>query len=248
MGNHITYEHPLNERIRIFLKLEYLFDHISFENQLNSLINILRISEISKRFDLRFECLQSLDKIYSSLSQLPNNKDNINIEKLELTKTNIENQINILKSGKGKFGEYIIQNESLNNIISKINSPGGIIINELPYLKFWLQKSSDVQLKELATLYHEFEPLRNAVNTIMSIIRSSGTPKKVTSQNGAFSQMLDNSKIQLIKVCIPKDLNNYPDISGNNKFISIRFLTKELLKDKPLTVKNSFDFDIFYCF
>lgn len=248
MGEKINYEHPINERIRIFLKLEYLFDHISFDSPLSSLIKILQISEISKRFDLRFECLQSLDRIYLSLIQLQKDASNIDLKKLEETKDNIEKQINILKSGKGKFGEYIIQNESLNNIISKHNSPGGIITNEIPYLKFWLQKPLDIMANELHAMHKEFEPLRNSIMSILGFIRSSSSPIKESSQNGAFSKMLDNNRIQLIRVSLPKDLNTYPEISGNSKFISIRFLTKELLKDKPITIKNSFDFSIYYCF
>jgi len=248
MGDQFTYEHPINERIRIFLKLEYLFAHISFDNQLSSLINILQISEISKRFDLRFECLQSLDRIHLNLLQLQKNSSNIDLQKLDETKINIEKQINILKSGKGKFGEYIIQNEALNNIISKHNSPGGIITNEIPYLKFWIQKPSDIKVNELIAMHKEFEPLRHAIMTILGFIRSSSAPKKENSQNGAFSKMLDNNRLQLIRVSLSKKINAYPEISGNNKFISIRFLTKELLKDKPITIKNSFDFDVCYCF
>jgi len=248
MAEKITYEHPINERIRIFLKLEYLFDHISFDNPLSSLVNILQISEISKRFDLRFECLQSLDRIHLNLVQLQKDGSNIDLQKLDETKLNIEKQINILKSGKGKFGEYIIQNEALNNIISKHNSPGGIITNELPYLKFWMQKPSDIKVNELVAMHKEFEPLRHAIMTILGFIRSSRSPKRENCQNGTFSKMLDNNRIQLIRVSLSKELNTYPEISGNSKFISIRFLTKELLKDKPITIKSSFDFDVFYCF
>tara|TARA_R110000868_G_scaffold124730_4_gene329538 strand:+ start:7028 stop:7774 length:747 start_codon:yes stop_codon:yes gene_type:complete len=248
MSNNITYEHPINERTRILLKLEYLFNHITFENTLETLTNILQIGEISKRFDLRFECLQSLDRILTNLIQIKTGSFDINLNKLEQTKQNVEKQINILKSGKGKFGEYIIKNEPLHHIISKLNAPGGLITGDIPYLKFWFQKPYEEQQKELMTLHQEFIPLQNAVITISQFIKSSATPQKAISQNGTYSKMLDNNKLQLIRISLNKNINAYPEISGNGKFISIRFMTKEQLKDKPNISYTPIEFDISYCF
>jgi len=65
----ITYEYPLNERIRTLLRLEDLYDRVAFfidkasplDHQA-ALVGIFEILEVSSRGDLKSDLLQELDR------------------------------------------------------------------------------------------------------------------------------------------------------------------------------------------
>ena len=65
----ITYEYPLNERIRTLLRLEDLFDRVDFfisqdaplDHQA-ALTSIFEILEVASRGDLKSDLLQELDR------------------------------------------------------------------------------------------------------------------------------------------------------------------------------------------
>ena len=77
----IIYEHPLNERIRTFLRLEYLFSQIKFflrsetgyETRV-TVSSLLDVLNIFTRSDLKAEVIKELDRhnlVLSRLQQSP---------------------------------------------------------------------------------------------------------------------------------------------------------------------------------
>ena len=76
----ITYEYPLNERVRTLLRLEDLFDRVDFfvaqESPLDhqaGLLSIFEILEVASRGDLKSDLLQELDRQRLFLEALRNN-------------------------------------------------------------------------------------------------------------------------------------------------------------------------------
>ena len=68
MQNKITYEQPLNERMRNFLRLEHLFNLIEFRSQAtfewdyrNILESLLEINDLLNRSDLKTELIKELE-------------------------------------------------------------------------------------------------------------------------------------------------------------------------------------------
>lgn len=79
MTDTIIYEQPLNERIRTFLRIEFLFNHVDLilqhdntaqhRDALTSLLNILSLLE---RSDLKQEIIKELERLTTNLSALEN--------------------------------------------------------------------------------------------------------------------------------------------------------------------------------
>ena len=68
--SYVKYEHPLNEKIRIFLRIEHIWHDLEYsikqENDASciiGLLNILSLLEINERFELRSEAIKYLDKL-----------------------------------------------------------------------------------------------------------------------------------------------------------------------------------------
>ncbi len=69
MQNTIIYEQPLNERMRNFLRLEHLFNHIEFRSQdtlewdcRSTLESLLEINDLLSRSDLKGELIKELER------------------------------------------------------------------------------------------------------------------------------------------------------------------------------------------
>ena len=77
MSDLILYEHPLNERIRVFLRLEHLFYQVSHFRIGNSMWDaeasvsaLMEILTIVDRTDVRSELLKELDRYSQNFARL----------------------------------------------------------------------------------------------------------------------------------------------------------------------------------
>src|SRR5690554_2515055 len=101
--NYVTYEHPLNEKIRIFLRIEYIWyqleSALQMESDINCIValnNLIQLLEINERYDLKSESLKFLDKLIMKFHKIlskPNidiNKGNEIICKLEVSSKGLQ--------------------------------------------------------------------------------------------------------------------------------------------------------------
>ena len=121
--NIIIYEQPLNERIRIFLRLEFLFaqaaHHLRGTSQwdsrstLNSMLDIL---SIFGRTDLKTEVLKELERHSATLTRLQLNPD-IDRTRLDQVLKELEGLSNKLhKASGGPIAADLRKNEFLGSI------------------------------------------------------------------------------------------------------------------------------------
>ena len=108
----ITYEYPLSERVRTLLRLEDLFDKVTyFANQEHPMehhvaLNILfEILEVASRADLKFDLVQELERQRQILLSFRNNPD-ISEDALNGALYEIEQASTVLLSMHGKIGHY----------------------------------------------------------------------------------------------------------------------------------------------
>ena len=79
MSDKITFEQPLNERIRTFLRLEFLFRRVDIalsgdsemhhRDALDAMLNMLSVFE---RSDLKQELMKEIERLTANLSALEN--------------------------------------------------------------------------------------------------------------------------------------------------------------------------------
>jgi cell division protein ZapD len=157
----ITYEYPLNERIRTLLRLEDLFDRVAFfvakDTPLDhqaALNGIFEILEVSSRGDLKSDLLQELDRQRLFLEALRENPA-ISVEKLNEVVEEIESAFAALLASSGKTGQHLRENEWLMTIKQRAAIPGGTCEFDLPSYHYW-QHRSDEERREnlLAWLAH----------------------------------------------------------------------------------------------
>lgn len=230
--NHaIIYEQPLNERIRTFLRLEFLFSqasqHLHDESQWGSrstLSSLLDILSIFGRTDLKTEVLKELERHTATLSRLESNPG-VDRTRLKTALNELEMLGKKLHQASGPIAADLKTNEFLSSIQQRTAIPGGTCDFDLPAYHFWLQQSAQQRTRDLAGWLNRFDAIARAIQAILKLVRESAVLKPVTAEAGFFQKTLDSSHpCQLVRVAVDRDLPYYAEISGGRHRFTVRFM------------------------
>jgi len=251
--NDVTYEQPLNERVRTLMRLEFLFQQIdqglagndSRDNR-NVLIAIIDILQTTSRADLKTEIIKELERLNNNLTPLASSTD-VDHEKLNSVLKDIHTTEQQLHELQGLFAQDLRDNDFINSIKQRCSVPGGTSDFDLPALHCWLQKDSASRHTELQHWLSQLDLLRSAVGLIMNLIRESARSTRITAEAGLYQQPLDtNAPFQLIRVTLPADADCFAEISGGKHRITIRFLTMAT-ENRPTQVEQDINFILSNC-
>ena len=248
------YEQPLNERIRAFLRLEFLFKQADYSlngtstwNSRAALETIIEIHDLVSRVDLKTEILKELDRHTQNLTQLMENPQ-VDHKRLDHVLLTLDSFSNKLFADNLPFGHALKHNEFITSIRQRTTVPGGTCEMDLPGYHFWLQKNSDERIADLAHWVSGFDTMRKAIELILQLIRDSAVPHWELAENGFFQRNLDPANpCQLLRISLPSELDCYPEISGGKHRFTVRFLRQENEQTRPKQVNQDIEFEIACC-
>lgn len=254
MAETIIYEQPLNERIRTFLRLEFLFsrvdtalqDHSELNNRyaIDSLLNILSVFE---RSDLKAEIIKELERLIGNLSALENTAG-VDKAALEQLLSELDQTLDSLHHTKSSIGQSLRENEFLYGIRQRSSIAGGTCDFDLPAYHYWLQHNSDdTRRSQILDWSEQFSTARAAIDISMQLIRGSTGFKEFTAITGFHQHNLDsNQPTQLIRVQLPQTSKYYPEISGGKHRFTVRFMQIDI-NQRPLQIKDDISFLLSCC-
>jgi len=248
----ITYEYPLNERIRTLLRLEHLFDTVihfigaegSDEHHV-ALVTLFEILEVASRADLKFDMVQELERQRQILLSFRNNPD-ISEEALNGALYEIEQASAALLAMQGKIGQYLRENEWLMAIKNRAGIPGGVCEFDLPAYHHWLNREAALRHRDLTAWLKPMLPIRQGIAIVLRLLRASGRPEPQLAAHGAFQLMLAGRTAQLIRLRLPRTDPYIPEISASKYALNIRFLAPEL-EQRPKQVDADVNFELTFC-
>lgn len=248
----ITYEYPLNERIRTLLRLEDLFEKViyfsesegSYEHHV-ALITLFEILEVASRADLKFDLVQELERQRQILLSFRNNPD-ISEDALEGALYEIEQSSAALLAMQGKTGQYLRENEWLMGIKNRAGIPGGVCEFDLPSYHFWRNRDSTQRHKDLSGWVTPLLPINNGLTIVLRLLRASGRPEAQVAARGAFQQMLSGRTAQLIRLRLSNQVSVVPEISANKYALNVRFTVPDT-DMRPKQSESDVAFELTYC-
>lgn len=254
MTNTITYEFPLSERIRVFIRLEQLFQQFSYflagqtvTDNRAAITILLDITLILRRNDLKSEILKELERHTKVLNKIANSQG-VDTEKLEQILSKLTQTSKNLYSNSGKISANVLENDLLQSIAQRSSIPGGTCSFDLPEYHYWLERDEASKLKDMAYWSSPFTDIRTAIDLILSFIRHSNTPTQETAIAGFFQIALEKSQpYQLIKVALDKSLPCYAEISGGKHRCTIRFMTPGTDNNRPSQSPDDIPFALTCC-
>ena len=246
----ITYEYPLNERIRTLLRLEDLFErsrHFVARTEPHdhhmALLTLFEIMEVAGRADLKSDLLQELERQKQVLLSFRNNPD-IAEDALSHVLRDIEQAAQALFSMTGRIGQYLRENEWLMSIKQRTGIPGGACEFDLPSYHYWLHRPSAERTGQLAAWTGPLHPLRDGTAIILRILRESGKPQALSAPQGMFQQMLGGKTAQMLRLRLDPTSACVPEISANKYVLNIRFVSQNGAQVATETRTRTADWDV----
>lgn len=248
----ISYEYPLNEKVRTLLRIEDLFSRISHfieQSHCNdhhaAMSTLFDILEVVCRADLKSELMQELERQKRALASLHNNPA-ISEEALNSVIGEIDTISSRLHSMSGKVGQHLRENEWLMSIKQRSAMPGGTCEFDLPSYHYWQKQEATLRRENLRAWLDPLLPLESAARIILKLLRENGKVFSFTAQNGTFQQMQGGRVAQMLRVSLSHELSCIPEVGANKYAINIRFITANYSAKSSLFVQDV-PFDLTFC-
>jgi cell division protein ZapD len=249
-----TYEFPLNQRIRVFIRLEQLFQQLNhfmegatvFDKRaaISALLDILMIFS---RNDLKSELLKELDRHSKALNQIANSED-VDTVKLEQILNDLNAISKKLYAANGKIGINVMESNLFQSISQRSSIPGGTCSFDLPAFHYWLEQHNSVQQADLAHWTKPFVDIQSAINLSLNFIRQSSIPTQEIAEAGFFQLSLDKSQpFQLLRVAVDHSFPCFAEISGGKHRFTIRFMNPSTDKSRPIQISDDIPFSLTRC-
>jgi cell division protein ZapD len=251
MNEYIIYEQPVAENVRNFLKCEYLHEkylHALDQGDIwsirSSITTLIEISDFMSRVNLKVELLKELEKSKIYIEKLKNN-ELIDILKYDNYHENINVCLENLNNIENNPSKTILDNDFLMQIKNKLYIPGGDNFFDNPsYLNFLSSNKSNI-VKNINTWYLPFKYLFITSALILSIKRSNTKFKQCVSEGSFFEKRLDsNTRIDLVRIRLQKNINIFPDISVNRQNINIVFKYSFGSKIVSKAIEDNINFEL----
>ncbi len=249
----ISYEFPINERIRTLLRLEYLYDRTMYHlgkshpyDHHAALLGIFEIMEVASRADLKSDLIQELDRQRLVLEALRDNP-NISESALDQVLGEIETSHDGLLEMAGKFGQHLRDNEWLMAIKQRVSIPGGVCEFDLPSYYHWQKRPAEVRQADLQQWIAPLQPIKGGVEIVLRLLRDSAKVCHYTARQGVFQQMSGGKVVQMLVISVPENLPYVPELSANKYAINVRFVSAVTTSERPKVCEQDVDFVLSYC-
>lgn len=246
----IIYEQPLSERIRTLLRLEHLFGlsshHLKGQSSLDSrsyVSSLIDLLDVFSRGDIKNELLKEMERSTTTLKNLMSNPK-VDSSRLTTILKAMEHLIDNLYSMKSQPGSELRGVELIAAVRQRSSIPGGTCAFDLPLYHRWLQQPWSEREREQKQWFAMLDPIRQAIELLLKMIRNSADPITATCTDGTFQQALDSSQnLQMIRVYLPANSPYFAEISGSRHRFNLRFLHsvdgKLVTAEEPVSFKYS---------
>ena len=248
------YEQPVSERMRTFMRLEFLYRQMLFYSELENVWatratigGLLEMLAILSRGDVRSEVHKELDyqldKLHRFQSQPGVDKGALD----SLVRNLIQNRAEVDGIGTGYLNP-IKESDFLNAIKNRSAIPGGTCEFDLPEYSHWLRQPFARRQQDLEQWIGAIRPLCDAVLEALWLIRESAQPVDKVAINGMYQHsMQKNAQCRLLRVALPQDSTLYPEISGSQHRFTVRFLEWSAVGSRAVQTVHDVPFQLSIC-
>lgn len=254
MNSHTIYEFPLNERVRVFMRLEQSFQQlnhfmagVSVFDKRAAISTLLDILTILGRSDLKSELIKELDRHAKVLGQLANTQG-VDGHKLQEILADINLASRNLYSHSGKIGSKVLESDLFQSIAKRNSIEAGSCSFDLPAFHYWLEQDEAAQQEDLERWTLPFAEIRGAIDMILGFIRLSNVPTQHVALSGFFQSTMDKAHTaQLLRVSVPASVHCFAEISGGKHRFSIRFMHPSTDELRPTQTQDDIPFSLTCC-
>lgn len=249
-----VYEQPLNERMRTFLRLDFLYQQTLYHEEradswstraaVNSLLEILAITA---RGDIRSEVLKELERQMAVMHEY-GARPGVDGGRLKAVLSNLARLRTELNSAGALFMQRLRDSEFLNAIKHRSAIPGGTCEFDLPDYRHWLDQPFETRTETFDGWMATIRPLCDAVTELLWLTREQARPRTETAMGGVFQLAFERENpCQLLRITLPPRTSLFPEISGSHHRCSIRFMTSGDVNVRPVQATEDVKFLLTTC-
>jgi len=248
------YEQPLSERMRTFLRLEFLYHPMLRNSDRDdgwatraTLATLLEILAILSRGDVRSEALNELDHQIGALQRFQSHTSVDGGRLDNLLKNLVKSRDDISRIGTG-FLQPLKDSEFLNAIKHRSAIPGGTCEFDLPEYSHWLRQPIVRRQEDMAKWIQAVRPLCNGVSDVLWLIRESAQPQEEKAIKVMYQHsMQKDGNCRILRVSLPEGSPLFPEISGSQHRFTVRFLEWSTVESRAVQTAHDVPFKLSVC-
>jgi len=247
----MRFEYPFNERVRAWMRLEYLFDRAMFFIAQNdarmhqvAITALFDILDATERTDVKGGVLQDLERQKMTFNALQDHPS-VDAQALREVIAQIDHTYAAL-SASGRTGQTLRDNDWLTSLRGRLAVPGGGTQVDMPSFHAWQCHDESERVADLQRWFAPLMPLQQGIELVLRLLRQSGEPEDVIARSGAFQQMLGGKSYQLLRVWVDVGLGVFPEISANKYMVWVRF-SEQFGEGRPQPVQRDVPFRCSLC-
>ncbi|WP_114766622.1 cell division protein ZapD [Vibrio rhodolitus] len=221
------FEHPLNEKTRIYLRVEALLHQLDVSSRfsddlqhLNFFRGLFDLLEIFEQIQLKSELAKDIEKQRLTYRTWLN-VEGVDQEMLQSILREVDQAHSELMSAE-RFGQSLKQDRFLSAIRQRFNLPGGSCCFDLPALHHWLHLPSENKQQDARNWMETLSSLSNALKLWLRLTRETGHFQPLVAHNAFFQS--DAEEANILRLNIPMHYSVYPMISGHKNRFAIKFI------------------------
>ncbi len=248
----ISYEQPLNERTRTFLRYEQLADRFAFfarqekpYDTHGALLTLIEIFSLVSRGDIKQELLKQIKRQIDALELLAH-QPKINTVKLNSILAAHKDVYDELHSVHGQINDHLKNNDFISSIRQRTSIPGGTCDFDVPEYHHWLGQSFAQRRQALMDWIEPFQVVGKGITQSLQLIRQSVPFSQQLATKGFYLQSFDpGTPCQMIRISV--DRAYFPECSAGKQRFSIRFLTQSSPGETPKQTDSDIEFKLACC-
>ncbi len=247
MSTQILFEHPLNEKMRTWLRIEFLIQQLQASlpldgssSALHFFRNIGDLLDVFERGEIRTDILKELERQQRKLltwAEVPG----VDMQRIDSLRSQLKERGSVLMSAP-RIGQALREDRLIALVRQRLSIPGGCCSFDLPTLHIWLHLAQAQRDEQVSAWLASLQPLKRSLDLLLDIIRNSAPFRKQTSLNGFYQDNGDDA--DLLRLQLDLNWQLYPQISGHKSRFAIRFLP---LDSERGTIPERLDFELACC-
>ena len=251
----IVYEQPLNERMRTFMRLDFLYNQALYQSEIATaasaraaMTGLLDILAITTRSDMRSDALKELERHLTHLNEFQS-RPGVDAARLKTVIANLGRLRSDLYDAGSAFLQPIRDSEFLNSIKLRSAIPGGTCEFDLPEYFCWLNQPAEERMLAFGQWLGLLRPLCDAIAELLWLTRQAGRSRHELAKGGVFMIGFDrDAPAQLLRIVVPTSECLFPEISGGGQHrCNVRFLKWNGLNARAAQIEEDVPFTLTIC-
>jgi cell division protein ZapD len=250
----VRFEQPLSERMRTFLRVEFLYEQLLFHvdeptefGSRAAITALLEILTILGRGDVRTDVSKELER-HADLLGRYRSQPGVDPARLTGLIDNIEELRGRLSEAGPQMMNPLKECDFLNTIRHRSAIPGGTCMFDLPDYGYWLHLPAAERRRQLEDWVARLKPICDAVAEVLWLTREANEASECVAVGGFYQHSVDRGEtLNLVRVLLPGAGGAFPEISAGPHRFTVRFLRWRGVDTRPLQVNQDVRFLLALC-